>query len=58
MYFRYDHNRKFLMHVETLRKYPPATVLTRQASSNYTFHGTQINIPKGLIIVIPSYAIH
>lgn len=46
------------MHVETLRKYPPVTVLVRQATSSYTFNGTQINIPKDLVIFIPNYAIH
>ncbi|XP_032669229.1 cytochrome P450 6A1-like [Odontomachus brunneus] len=42
---------------ETLRKYPPATFLMRKSTSNYTFDGTKINIPKGQTIWIPVYAI-
>ncbi|XP_014471362.1 PREDICTED: probable cytochrome P450 6a20 isoform X2 [Dinoponera quadriceps] len=42
---------------ETLRKYPPATFLMRQSTSNYTFEGTKINIPKKQPILIPVYAI-
>lgn len=45
-------------HAETLRKYPPATFLMRQSTSSYTFDGTKINIPKGVPVWIPVYAIH
>ncbi|XP_033326762.2 putative cytochrome P450 6a14 [Megalopta genalis] len=43
---------------ETLRKYPPLPVLTRDAVSNYTFNGTKVSIPVGTKITIPVIAIH
>jgi len=43
---------------ETLRKYPPVTVLMRQSTSSYTFDDTKVNIPKNQRIFIPCYAIH
>ncbi|XP_012533822.1 cytochrome P450 6A1 isoform X2 [Monomorium pharaonis] len=44
---------------ETLRKYPPVTVLMRQSVSNYTFdNSTKVSIPKGQKIWIPAFAIH
>ncbi|XP_050445489.1 cytochrome P450 6a2-like [Cataglyphis hispanica] len=42
---------------ETLRKYPPVSQLTRKTSSNYTFDGTKVNIPKDQEIWIPIYSI-
>ncbi|XP_011636073.1 probable cytochrome P450 6a13 [Pogonomyrmex barbatus] len=42
---------------ETLRKYPPVTILMRESTSNYTFEDTKISIPKGTRIWIPIYAI-
>lgn len=46
------------MHVETLRKYPPATFLMRQSTSSYTFNDTGVNIPKDQKVWIPVHAIH
>ncbi|XP_029175227.1 cytochrome P450 6a2-like [Nylanderia fulva] len=43
---------------ETLRKYPPATVLKRQSMSSYTFEGTNVSIPKDQKVWIPIFAIH
>ncbi|XP_066599468.1 cytochrome P450 6a2-like [Prorops nasuta] len=43
---------------ETLRKYPPVTVLMRRAVSDYTFNGTKVTIPKGTRVFIPAFAIH
>ncbi|XP_003704412.2 putative cytochrome P450 6a14 [Megachile rotundata] len=43
---------------ETLRKYPPVTVLKRRCNSNYTFSGTKVSIPKDTVVHIPVYAIH
>jgi len=43
---------------ETLRKYPPGTVLMRESMSSYTFDGTNVSIPKGLKVWIPIYSIH
>ncbi|XP_014470371.1 PREDICTED: probable cytochrome P450 6a14 [Dinoponera quadriceps] len=42
---------------ETLRKYPPVTFIMRKATSDYTFSGTKVTIPKGIRVWIPAYAI-
>ncbi|KOC58959.1 Cytochrome P450 6a2 [Habropoda laboriosa] len=43
---------------ETLRMYPPGTILMRQAMSDYTFNGPKVTIPKETAIWIPVLAIH
>ncbi|XP_033229661.1 uncharacterized protein LOC117181207 [Belonocnema kinseyi] len=43
---------------ETLRKYPPATKLTRRSSKTYTFSGTNVTIPKDTTVWIPVYGLH
>ncbi|XP_071646284.1 cytochrome P450 6A1-like isoform X1 [Temnothorax longispinosus] len=43
---------------ETLRKYPPATLLRRESTSSYTFDGINVSIPKSQKIWIPVYGIH
>ncbi|XP_033229916.1 cytochrome P450 6k1-like isoform X2 [Belonocnema kinseyi] len=43
---------------ETLRKYPPATLLVRKSSKKYTFSGTKVTIPKDTNVWIPVYGIH
>lgn len=43
---------------ETLRKYPPVPILTRDATSNYTFNGTKVSIPVDTKLWIPVFAIH
>ncbi|XP_036147431.1 uncharacterized protein LOC105832463 [Monomorium pharaonis] len=43
---------------ETLRKYPPGTLLLRQSTSNYTFNGTAVSISENQKVWIPVYAIH
>ncbi|KZC03734.1 putative cytochrome P450 6a14 [Dufourea novaeangliae] len=47
-----------LVFQETLRKYPVLPVLMRRASTNYTFKGTNITIPKNTNIWIPVRGIH
>ncbi|XP_071581356.1 probable cytochrome P450 6a13 isoform X2 [Temnothorax nylanderi] len=42
---------------ETLRKYPPATLLRRESMSSYTFDGINVSIPKSQKVWIPIYAI-
>nr|QBC73085.1 cytochrome P450 mono-oxygenase [Osmia bicornis]QBC73129.1 cytochrome P450 mono-oxygenase [Osmia bicornis] len=42
---------------ETLRMYPPGSLLFRNAISNYTFDGTKVSIPKGTTIWIPVFAL-
>jgi cytochrome P450 family 6 len=43
---------------EALRKYPPVSVLNREASNDYQISDSKIVIEKGTPIVIPVYAIH
>ncbi|KAK9308090.1 hypothetical protein QLX08_001809 [Tetragonisca angustula] len=43
---------------ETLRKYPPVTILSRMSIEDYTFDNTKVTIPKGTLIWIPVFAIH
>lgn len=43
---------------ETLRFYPPAAALTRQAEEDYKLPGTDVVLPKGCLVEIPAYAIH
>ncbi|XP_055948651.1 cytochrome P450 3A21-like [Argiope bruennichi] len=43
---------------ETLRLYPPATRLERLTDVDTKLGDTGITIPKGMIISIPSYALH
>lgn len=44
--------------VETLRKYPPLSTLTRCITKPYKVPGTEIVLPEGTLIVVPVYAIH
>lgn len=44
--------------LETLRKYPPITVLRRVANDDYKIPNTKHVIEKGTIVMVPVYAIH
>lgn len=46
------------LQLETLRKYPPAVVLTREALNDYTIPDTEHVIEKGTLCFIPVFAIH
>ena len=50
--------RIIYLFTETLRMYPPASILMRKATSEYTFNDTKITIPKETTIWIPAFAIH
>ncbi|RLU19067.1 hypothetical protein DMN91_009425 [Ooceraea biroi] len=43
---------------ETTRKYPVIESMLRCASTSYTFRDTNVTIPKGQTVLIPTYAIH
>lgn len=43
---------------ETLRKYPPVTIIMRKNTEDYTFEEMKLTIPKNTRIFIPIYAIH
>ena len=46
------------MLIESLRKYPPLTDLTRIAEKDYKVEGTQFVIEAGTQVVIPAMSIH
>ncbi|XP_053675743.1 cytochrome P450 6A1-like [Anopheles nili] len=43
---------------ESLRKYPPATTLTRRVEQDYRVAGTDKVLQKGMMVAIPVYALH
>lgn len=43
---------------ETLRKYPPVTVLNRICTNETTMEGTKFVTPKGIAVAIPVFGIH
>ncbi|KZC14255.1 PREDICTED: probable cytochrome P450 6a13 [Dufourea novaeangliae] len=43
---------------ETLRKYPPASLLSRRCESQYQIPGTKVEIPSGMRVIIPIYGLH
>ncbi|XP_058793135.1 cytochrome P450 6B1-like [Phymastichus coffea] len=43
---------------ETLRKYPPVTMLVRKTLTSYTFNDTKCTIPKNMSVFIPIWSIH
>jgi len=42
---------------ETLRKYPPVPMLTRECTKNYKIPGTDVVLEKGMATIIPVYAL-
>ncbi|KAL7297660.1 hypothetical protein TKK_0009326 [Trichogramma kaykai] len=42
---------------ETLRKYPPGSVLVRKSGASYTFSSKKVQIPKDITVMIPVWAI-
>ncbi|GFS38225.1 hypothetical protein TNIN_394601 [Trichonephila inaurata madagascariensis] len=53
-------NLKYLDNIisETLRLFPPGIRLERLAVADYKLGNTGITIPKGMIVTIPTYAMH
>ncbi|PSN34612.1 hypothetical protein C0J52_20551 [Blattella germanica] len=43
---------------ETLRKYPPVSLLTRECTSTTPLRGTDIVVEKGTPIMLPVYSLH
>ncbi|XP_024943135.1 probable cytochrome P450 6a14 isoform X2 [Cephus cinctus] len=43
---------------ETLRKYPPAPLMSRRCEYPYQVPGTKIELPAGMRVVIPTYGLH
>ena len=43
---------------ETLRLYPPAIRLERQCTKDYRLPGTDVTVPRGMIVQIPAFVIH
>lgn len=57
MHLKFIYNYFSVPHTETLRKYPPATLIRRKSASNYTFKDTKWSIAKDQVLWIPIYAI-
>ncbi|XP_076664024.1 cytochrome P450 6B5 [Andrena cerasifolii] len=43
---------------ETLRKYPPASLLSRRCEYQYQIPGTKVELPTGMRVIIPIYGLH
>jgi len=43
---------------ETLRKYPPLPMLSRECSRPYKIPGTDTVLEKGVVVIIPVTALH
>jgi cytochrome P450 len=43
---------------ETLRKYPPVPILSRECTKTYKIPGTNIILEKGILTVVPVLALH
>uniref|UniRef100_A0A182PZ94 Uncharacterized protein n=1 Tax=Anopheles epiroticus TaxID=199890 RepID=A0A182PZ94_9DIPT len=43
---------------ESLRKYPPATTITRRVEQDYRVPGTDQILQKGTMVAVPVYALH
>ena len=57
-YKKFDCIQSYVSCLESLRKYPPASTLTRICETDYKIEGTDYFIPKGCDVQIPVYAIH
>lgn len=44
--------------LETLRKYPPVPILTRQCTSDFKIPDSDLVLPKGIDVSIPVFALH
>ncbi|CAL7949195.1 unnamed protein product [Xylocopa violacea] len=43
---------------ETLRKYPPASMLSRRCEHQYQIPGSKVELPAGIRVIIPIYGLH
>ncbi|OAD55551.1 Cytochrome P450 6k1, partial [Eufriesea mexicana] len=43
---------------ETLRKYPPASLLSRRCEHQYQIPGSKVELPAGMRVIIPIYGLH
>ncbi|XP_077256406.1 putative cytochrome P450 6a13 isoform X1 [Temnothorax americanus] len=44
--------------LETLRKYPPAPLLSRRCEYNYRIPNSNVELPAGIRVIIPIYGLH
>ncbi|XP_057339937.1 probable cytochrome P450 6a23 [Microplitis mediator] len=44
--------------LETLRKYPPAAMISRRCESTYEIPNTKVKLPPGMRVIIPIYGLH
>ncbi|EFN69191.1 Probable cytochrome P450 6a13 [Camponotus floridanus] len=44
--------------LETLRKYPPAPLISRKCEYNYQIPNSKVELPSGMRVIIPIYGFH
>jgi cytochrome P450 family 6 len=47
-----------IFHAESLRKYPPLTVLRRVCAKSTKIRGTDVTVDKGILVLVPILGIH
>ncbi|XP_043592974.1 probable cytochrome P450 6a13 isoform X2 [Bombus pyrosoma] len=53
-----DENEEITEEIETLRKYPPASMLSRRCEHQYQIPGSKVELPVGMRVIIPIYGFH
>ncbi|XP_033348638.1 cytochrome P450 6k1-like isoform X2 [Bombus vosnesenskii] len=53
-----DEDEKITEEIETLRKYPPAPMLSRRCEHQYQIPGSKVELPVGMRVIIPIYGFH
>ncbi|XP_068966573.1 cytochrome P450 6k1-like isoform X2 [Bombus flavifrons] len=53
-----DEDEKITEEIETLRKYPPASMLSRRCEHQYQIPGSKVELPVGMRVIIPIYGFH
>ncbi|XP_012168950.2 cytochrome P450 6k1-like isoform X2 [Bombus affinis] len=53
-----DEDEEITEEIETLRKYPPASMLSRRCEHQYQIPGSKVELPVGIRVIIPIYGFH
>ncbi|XP_071876484.1 cytochrome P450 6j1 isoform X2 [Bombus fervidus] len=53
-----DEDEEITEEIETLRKYPPASMLSRRCEHQYQIPGSKVELPVGMRVIIPIYGFH
>ncbi|CAL7949196.1 unnamed protein product [Xylocopa violacea] len=54
----HDEDTEAAEEIETLRKYPPASMLSRRCEHQYQIPGSKVELPAGIRVIIPIYGLH